>query len=390
MKNARCDVQVIIDPPSCHVACIAELTTMQENSLPADYMLLSNFTVNDVYTVTKQISFTEEPGGAQFKPFARVIKLIETGPSLTIAYGGEIRGDIAQYNNGIYSDFILLTDYAPWFPSPVTHIEMGVRAQIKAVEDFIFLNASYDDGLGCWIHEGQMLLGVRNHMIETAKYGETEFYVIYYDPDETEAAQMHTQLALKCLEFYENKLLMRKMPSKRIGFVRPSHPINTGWGFIREGITVFGGKLSAQVTDAAYAIAHEMGHLWSIGAPLNWEDWLNESFAEYGAFLFLEKQFGKTEYEFRIEKLLQVNKEHFANASIKPDDNNDRPLSVHTKGAIVLNNMRNAFGYTTVVDTIRCFDKLKDKSTANLLNEMKKAGMSDVAEWLYRRIREPF
>ena len=201
---------------------------------------------------------------------------------------------------------------------------------------------------------------------------------------------MHTQLALKCLEFYENDLLKRKMPSKQIGFVRPSHPINNGWGFIREGITVFGGKLSANVNDAAYAIAHEMGHLWSTGAPLNWEDWLNESFAEYGALLFLEKQLGEAEYELRIEKLIQTNKEHFANASIKPVENEDRPMSVHTKGAIVLNNMRDAFSYATVVDTIRCFDRLENKNSANLINKMKMTGMSDAAEWLYRSIREPY
>ena len=36
------------------------------------------------------------------------------------------------------------------------------------------------------------------------------------------------------------------------------------------------------------AVSHELAHLWwSGGDPHSWEDWLNESFAEYSAFLYL-------------------------------------------------------------------------------------------------------
>jgi aminopeptidase N len=390
MNDIKYDVKVRIDSTTQHISCVAKLMSIRETDLPKEYLLLKNLSVNNLTVDEKPVEFEEEHVGAQFMPFARIIKLQKTGHELTIEYSGNITGDITKYNNGIYADFIILTDYAPWFPTPAIDFKVTVRSYIDSVDSFRFLNSRYDEAQKNWTHEGRMIIGIQNHKIETAKHGESEFFVIYFDPEEREAAQMHVQLSLECLQFYEDELLNRELPPKQVGFVRPSNPINNGWGFIREGITVFGGKLSENENDAAYSIAHEMGHIWSTGAPLNWEDWLNESFAEYGALLFLEKHLGEQEYESRISQLIKTNNAHYSNESIKPVDNEQRSMSVHTKGAIVLDQMRKSFGRSTVTKTLRCFDQLLTKNTARLLGKIKNAGMSDVADWLFQKICEPF
>ncbi len=81
---------------------------------------------------------------------------------------------------------------------------------------------------------------------------------------------------------------------------------SSGGGYSRPGLIVLGqmGALSApeQRADLLRYLSHEAAHMWWRRAPAtSWEDWLNESFAEYSALLVLRDAFGTAEYEARIE-----------------------------------------------------------------------------------------
>ncbi|MCD8072897.1 MAG: hypothetical protein LUE10_06980 [Alistipes sp.] len=69
-------------------------------------------------------------------------------------------------------------------------------------------------------------------------------------------------------------------------------PGGRGSGYARSNIIVLmTGDILDDVT--SHGIAHEMAHFWFNLAPKdNWEDWLNESFAEYLSFRYLKDKTG--------------------------------------------------------------------------------------------------
>lgn len=81
-------------------------------------------------------------------------------------------------------------------------------------------------------------------------------------------------------------------------------PREDGGGYCRSNLIVLtpNDNLDDDIRYFKY-IAHELAHLWWCKATFNsWEDWLNESFAEYSALLVLRDIFGEDEFNQRIEK----------------------------------------------------------------------------------------
>jgi aminopeptidase N len=78
-------------------------------------------------------------------------------------------------------------------------------------------------------------------------------------------------------------------------------PRDKGGDYARKSLIVL-----SRLTDEKYItqhelfvrnLGHETAHFWWNRAPANsWEDWLNESFAEYSALLIIRKMFGAEAY----------------------------------------------------------------------------------------------
>ncbi|MBE0696325.1 MAG: hypothetical protein IH586_05325, partial [Anaerolineaceae bacterium] len=84
-------------------------------------------------------------------------------------------------------------------------------------------------------------------------------------------------------------------------------PRKLGGSYARRGLIVLGGMSENDYFDqpAAYLryLSHEAAHAWWWEAPTaSWEDWLNESFAEYSALLALRERFGSEVFETFLER----------------------------------------------------------------------------------------
>lgn len=83
-----------------------------------------------------------------------------------------------------------------------------------------------------------------------------------------------------------------------------------GGGYGRRGLVVLSG-----LSDSAYAgnhegyfryFAHEAAHIWWWRAPSDaWQDWLNESLAEFSALMMVREKFGIDSYTSRLEQARQ-------------------------------------------------------------------------------------
>lgn len=113
--------------------------------------------------------------------------------------------------------------------------------------------------------------------------------------------------------------------------------------------------------------AHELGHFWWCrGSVTTWEDWLNESFAEYSSLLFLREFYGPDAY---TEFLQDYQKEAEKAPAIWGLDRNDQAAHVvlYKKGALLLGGLESKIGKETFGRFLATLVERKVGSTEQLL-----------------------
>jgi hypothetical protein len=96
-------------------------------------------------------------------------------------------------------------------------------------------------------------------------------------------------------------------PTRPADFTLIESPRALGGGYARRGLVVLSGMNSGDFLTQRElylrSLAHEAAHAWWWEAPTtSWEDWLNESFAEYSALLALRERFGPEIFERFLER----------------------------------------------------------------------------------------
>jgi hypothetical protein len=108
-------------------------------------------------------------------------------------------------------------------------------------------------------------------------------------------------------------------------------------------------------------LAHEISHLWWRGAPTtDWEDWLNESFAEMSALMILRDRFGEREFQDRLASYRK------ASADTPPVRRLDRSAEVaytvlYQKGPVLLADLEQSVGQEAFLRFLRA--RVEDEAT---------------------------
>jgi hypothetical protein len=122
-----------------------------------------------------------------------------------------------------------------------------------------------------------------------------------------------------------------------------------GGGYGRIGGIFLGGfdgsSYSADREDFNRYFAHEIAHQWWQRAPASsWEDWLNESFAEYSALLLILENFGAESFKKRLDEKKSAAE---GTSPLWDFDRNDDPDSyriLYSKGPVLLNMLEQKVG----------------------------------------------
>ncbi|HOK23993.1 MAG TPA: M1 family aminopeptidase, partial [Coprothermobacter proteolyticus] len=114
-------------------------------------------------------------------------------------------------------------------------------------------------------------------------------------------------------------------------------------------------------------LAHECAHLWWANAPVNsWEDWLNESFAEYSALMAVRELFGTVRFESILAKKLKRSEGMPPIKGIKRND--ERAFTVlYDKGCLVLYELEQMAGRKEFIGLLRKTFQQKVSSTEEFL-----------------------
>lgn len=161
-----------------------------------------------------------------------------------------------------------------------------------------------------------------------------------------------------------------------------------GGGYARMGGIVLGGidqeKYKLNKIPLKRYFAHEIAHLWWFRAnPATWEDWLNESFAEYSAMMILRESEGNETFN----RLIETKKENSdSTPAIWNFDRNGSDYKtvnkvIYDKGAVLLSELEQKIGKEQFIELYGTIIKQNISTTAELLSLISKKCNPAAAVW---------
>lgn len=295
-----------------------------------------------------------------------------------ICCGGRISG----WHNVITEDIIELNRYGVWLPCELSQT-VSISTELTGCGDYFLVKGEFDGdrwhySAGEW---DMNLILYRKSVLKTLLGKHISIY--YADGSLDSAAEFSKNVFEDVLDYYTKELFNRDC-GKHTEMACLYPALTSGGAYKRDGLIV----CISPGTDEKEAVtvnAHELAHEWCTGADCgSWEDWLNETTAEWSMLLYCLDR-GKTDiFDAMIE-------EYLAKAPdlppIKTADGS-RPKGVHTKGTALFYELFKAFGAETIKSIIKIFIGLDIKTTERLLEEMGNQGLSEAAAALEKGLAE--
>ncbi len=354
---------------------------LDESITELSFSLNSGLEVSGIACDEKPVPITVE---AEYEPLfcAEVKKYsVKCGGNFNrvqINYSGKISG----WHNIITEDIIELNRYGVWLPCEMS-CGVNISAEISSCGDYFLVKGEFDGdrwrySAGEW---DMNLILYRKSVLKTVSGKHISIY--YADGSLDGAAEFSKNVFEDVLDYY-TKELFNKDCGKHTEMACLYPALTSGGAYKRDGLIV----CISPGTDEKEAVtvnAHELAHEWCTGADAwSWEDWLNETTAEWSMLLYCLDRGKNDIFDAMIS-------EHLAKApelpTIKTADGS-RPEGVHTKGTALFYELYKAFGAETVKSIIRTFVGLEVKTTEKLFDKMRSNGLSEAAAAIEKGLTE--
>ncbi len=202
----------------------------------------------------------------------------------------------------------------------------------------------------------------------------------------------------------EEMLWIMERLSGWYGPVRPAEftliesPRTTGGSYAAQGMIVIAGLSEADYLQQRPAylryLAHEAAHVWWRNAPTNtWEDWLNESFAEYSALMAVRERYGqeifqrslgrKREQAADLPALWQF--KHELHPAPGGQSAVDRQLYQH--GPLLLHALAEKIGNRQFLEVCRGMQWAGMRTTAQFLDILAELEGQPTRQWMEAQLR---
>lgn len=294
---------------------------------------------------------------AEWNPFvleSKCIKLVFEEPVLQserikidFKYKGTIGISTLYEVNRLTKELVELGIYAPWFPLS-EGMELAIfDVNIRINEGYQVINArKYQD---CFqIHQivpcNDCTILASNSFKRISCYQENtniDICIYYTEDSQKDTAQKISEYSKKILNIYKK---FGQIENYTLSIVIA--PRENGGGYCRPGLIVLMPNDNEEdEIDYFKFVAHELAHLWWCKSKNTdtYEDWLNESFAEYSALLALKEVFGNEAFNNKIQMYEQITKNMPPIMNI--DRGSDKAHKVlYMKGPLIINKLMKNIG----------------------------------------------
>ena len=135
-------------------------------------------------------------------------------------------------------------------------------------------------------------------------------------------------------------------------------------------------------------IAHELSHTWWHKADVkSWEDWLNESFAEYSMLLYLRDRINTELYNKTLERYRQNSENMPAIWGIERTSDNAY-TTLYEKGSLLLLELECKLGSEEMKAFLYILIEKSIDNTAEFLEELEEFSSQEVRDWFESELKK--
>jgi aminopeptidase N len=318
----------------------------------------------------------------------------------TFEYEGIISEWPAWSANVITEEWVELGLYLPWFPyneayGPFTfeiEVECDPKYRLRSYGSFKNANGKWHFK---WMSPTTDIVLVANKNLKTIQqeFNGKRLNVHYSVIQDTTAKKLAGDLR-GILELFEAWFGGYK--ESEITLIESLR--ERGGGYARTGLISLAGlsddKYIAQHETYIRYLAHEASHMfWHMAPSDNWEDWMNEGFAEYSALMVIKELFGAESFNKRIETKK-------SNLAEKPPiwgfDRNDRATPeksqaveaiLYSKGPVLLHLLEQRIGRDKFNAVCKEMVESNTSSTEDFLNLLLKNHGTALRDWFEDLLR---
>ncbi len=317
-------------------------------------------------------------------------------------YHGNLSEWPPESANIISPDWVEMGLYLPWFPLQIDESPANLTFTLRVTLPAGYQAGSYGpyvfkDGAWFfnWPYPTSDIVVVGGQSIEPRVYTSEPNHVFLYTTTFSDASS--AQLG-------EDMLWTLERFSGWFGPIRPTDftliesPRPLGGGYARRGLVVLAGLNERDYLGQREAylryLAHETAHAWWWDAPTGtWEDWLNESFAEYSALLAVRERFGQETFDQFLERKRERTSQ---NLSFWGFDRADNPTPekqaavehlLYDKGPLLLNDLAEKIGIPRFLELCRARLWSGVITTEHLLDLLEEVENRDIRDWFEHQLK---
>lgn len=348
------------------------------------FLLNPLLAIDEISTIDGALEWTKETVERPFRPALQKITVnVTSGYVITVKYHGKLE---YGWLNTIEPERKIISWYSAWYPQEFAFpndIADEIQVRISNLSDFTVVKGEYNEANMTWTYSAKNESGPMGDCniiaFKQGKYAvlSQEGIDIYYwdDAESAKAADLY-DYCMDVLRYY-NDVLYRDHEKKddKMTIVSFSTPGAPNGAYARKQLIVYNGLGDIKDPSMKDGAAHELGHLWATGADYSWEDWLNETCAEWSALLYLLQSNHQEAFDLAIANYTKWAAEQPA---IKTADGS-HPGDTHSKGTVLFYSIYQEYGAETIQKLLNVFVSLDEKNTESFINEVSLKVGDDIA-----------
>lgn len=303
---------------------------------------------------------------------------------IVIEYSGHISG----WHNVITDELRALSSYSVWYPQESSvKMEFG-KVNVHDCSDYLVVKGIYDENTKVWEYSGfgydpYNIIAYKKSSLKSVSSQYLNVYCL--DDNVKSVAKEMDVLYRDVLDYYNGELFdKRDILLLDIASLAPAYT-RGGGAYKRKGLIVCDTLLNKSKNDLLYMLAHELAHEWCTGAnSASWEDWLNETTAEWSALLYV---ISKNDMDL-FHSMLKPKLEGYSSLPAIKTVDGSRPEGVHDKGTVLFYEIYQKYGLEIVRKLVQLFVRLEMKTTAKFLEEIKSQISPDIALYIEKGIEQ--
>lgn len=307
--------------------------------------------------------------------------------NIVIKYSGTVSFSISNkscWHNIITRDIKSLSWYSVWYPQETSLQINHDKVILLNGSDYFLVKGNFNETRNIWEYgdKGYDPYNIMVYRKEILNIISNPFMNIYFIDDKIKEYAQKSELIYRDILGFYNGNLFRHIDIPVLDVACASPAITIGGGYRRKDL-MWCTSLGNNDIEITWLNAHETAHIWCSGANCStWEDWLNETTAEWATLLFALHKNDMSLFDYILKpKLERFN----LLPSIKTPDGS-RPDGVHDKGTVIFYEMYKKFGVDAVSKVIRLFTDLEYKSTDSLLQKLYSEKQNNIADFIKESI----